>query len=180
MRKRDIVGSTGDGASIARDTPSSDRTIPENGELRAPKLGITVAQSLVEGRGLMRRITLFATGLIALTGVFASTAPAFAEYGSIAYDRTNCAWGRSWNYPDQSGADQRAMSECSSQGSSCQVVAQVAPGQCGSVAATDSCSGYGWATRSNTNDAQIVALEQCRNYNPGLTCTIKVSVCSSQ
>ena len=128
----------------------------------------------------MRRTTLFATGLIALTGVFASTVPAFAEYGSIAYDRTNCAWGRSWNYPDQSGADQRAMSECSAQGSSCQVVAQVAPGQCGSIAATDSCSGYGWATRSSTNDAQIVALEQCRNYNPNLTCTIKVSVCSSQ
>ena len=128
----------------------------------------------------MRLITLFATGLVALTGIFASAAPAFAEYGAIAYDRTNCAWGRSWNYSGQSGADQRAMSECSSQGSSCQVVAQVGPGQCGAVAATDSCSGYGWATRSNTTDAQIVALEQCRNYNPGLSCSIKVSVCSSQ
>jgi len=129
----------------------------------------------------MRRITLFATGLVALTGVFAGAASAQERvYGSIAYDRTNCQWGRSWNYDTQRGADNRAMSECSAQGSSCQVVAQVGPGQCGAVAATDSCSGYGWATRSNTTDAQIVALEQCRNYNPGLSCAIKASVCSSQ
>jgi len=128
----------------------------------------------------MRRITLFATGLIALTGVWASAAPAFAEHGAIAYDRTNCAWGRSWNYPGQPGANNRAMSECSSRGSSCQVVAEVGPGQCGAVAAIDSCSGYGWATRSNTTDAEIVALQQCRNYNSGLRCTIQVTVCSEQ
>jgi hypothetical protein len=128
----------------------------------------------------MRRTTLPVTGLVALIGVFASAAPAVAEYGSIAYDRTNCAWGRSWNYADQNGADARAMSECNAQGSNCQVVAQVGPDQCGAVAATDSCSGYGWATRSSTNNAQVVAIEQCQNYNPGVSCSVKVTVCSRQ
>ena len=128
----------------------------------------------------MRRMTLLATGVASLIGALAAAAPAFAEYGAIAYDRSNCAWGRSWNYDSQRGADNRAMSECSDQGSNCQVVARVGPGECGAVAATNSCSGFGWATRPTVSAAQIVALEQCRNYNPSLDCSIKVSVCSSQ
>jgi hypothetical protein len=128
----------------------------------------------------MRRTTLFVTGFVALIGTFASAAPALADFGAIAYDRTNCAWGRSWNYADQPGADARAMSECVAGGSNCQVVARVGPQLCGAVAATDSCSGYGWATRSNTSEAESVAMEQCRSYNPSLSCSIKVTVCSSQ
>jgi|SRR5579863_910353 len=128
----------------------------------------------------MRRVTPFIIAATALAGVFVSAAPALADFGAIAYDRTNCAWGRSWNYPGQAGADARAMAECAAGGSNCQVVAQMGPGECGAVAATPSCSGYGWATRPSVNDAQIVALEQCRNYNPGLSCTIKATVCSSQ
>jgi uncharacterized protein DUF4189 len=128
----------------------------------------------------MRRTTPLVAGLVGLIGVFVSAAPAFAEYGSIAYDRTNCQWGRSWNYDNQNGADARAMSECSAQGSNCQVEVQVGPQQCGALAATDSCSGLGWAVRSTINDAQVVAMEQCRNYNPGVSCSVKVTVCSSQ
>jgi hypothetical protein len=126
----------------------------------------------------MSRMISLAIGLAAAIGGFAGTAPAFAEYGAIAYDRTNCAWGRSWNFDDQRGADDRAMSECSAGGSNCRVVARMGPGECGAVAVTESCNGYGWATRSTISEAQIVALEQCRNYNPRLDCTVKVSVCS--
>ena len=126
----------------------------------------------------MRRMTLLATGLATVIGGFASIAPAFAEHGAIAYDRTNCAWGRSWNYDDQRGADDRAMSECAAGGSNCQVVARMGPGECGAVAATNSCSGFGWATRSTVSEAEIVALQQCRSYNPSLDCALKTSVCS--
>ena len=125
----------------------------------------------------MRRMMFLATGLAVVLGGFASSALA-ADHGAIAYDRSNCAWGRSWNYPDQRGADDRALSECASGGSNCQVVARMGPGDCGAVAATDSCSGFGWATRSTISEAQIVALQQCRNYNPNLDCSIKTSVCS--
>jgi hypothetical protein len=101
----------------------------------------------------MRRMMFLATGLAVVLGGFASSALA-ADHGAIAYDRSNCAWGRSWNYPDQRGADDRALSECASGGSNCQVVARMGPGECGAVAATGSCSGFGWATRSTISEAR--------------------------
>jgi hypothetical protein len=143
------------------------------------------------------RITLPISGLVALIGAFCQCAPAAAverhdappaatvsqpKYGAIAYDQTNCAWGRSWNYPSQAEADNRAVSECSSGGGStnCKATVEVAADQCGAVAVTDKCAGFGWAARGDTRTAQDEALRQCQNYNPGLTCTIKVTVCSSQ
>ena len=103
-------------------------------------------------------------------------------YGSIAYDKTDCSWGRSWNYPNQSGADDRATSECSGAGGKqCQVVTRVGPNQCGAIAATTgNCSGYGWAVRPAKQDAEQEAIHQCKSYNPSATCELKVSVCSSQ
>jgi Domain of unknown function (DUF4189) len=128
----------------------------------------------------MRRIALFATGLVALTGVLANAGPAFAQHASIAYDKTNCGWGRSWNYDTQVGANNRAMSECNSQNSHCQVVVEIGPEQCGALAATDDCGGYGWATRPSLNAAKAVAMQQCYQYNPGSNCTLQASVCSEQ
>ena len=163
--------------------------------MRERKVVTTLVQSKGNRGAFVERITLLIGGLVALTGVFCQCVPAQAverhdpapatenqpKYGAIAYDKTNCAWGRSWNSPSQAGADDRAISECSSAGSkNCKVTVQVAPDQCGAVAATDKCDGYGWAARSDTRAAQDEALSQCRNYNPGLTCTIKVTVCSSQ
>ena len=102
-------------------------------------------------------------------------------YGSIAYDKTDCSWGRSWNYTTQSGADDRATSECSSGGGKhCQVLAQVGPNQCGAIAAIGSCDGYGWAVRPTKEAAEQEAMSQCKSYNPNATCEVKVSVCSSQ
>jgi hypothetical protein len=72
------------------------------------------------------------------------------------------------------------MSECSALGSRCRVLVRVGPGECGAVAATDDCDGDGWAVRSSISAAQIVALEQCRRYNPRADCGIKNSVCSSR
>src|ERR1700726_4094160 len=107
-------------------------------------------------------MTLPIMGLVALTGVFCPYAPAVAteshqpaaapdnqsSYGAIAYDRTNCVAGRSWNFPSRAGADDRAVSECSSDGSkNCKVVVEVGPDQCGAIAATDDCGGTGWAAR---------------------------------
>jgi uncharacterized protein DUF4189 len=102
-------------------------------------------------------------------------------YGSIAYDKTDCSWGRSWNYPTQSGADDRATSECSAGGGKhCQVLTQVGPNQCGAIAATtQSCSGYGWAVRPTKEAAEQEAINQCKSYNSNATCEVKVSVCSS-
>jgi len=106
--------------------------------------------------------------------------PAFAEYGAIAYDDQSCGWGRSWNFPDQAGADQRALSECATNGSKCKVVAHMGPGECGAVAAILSCGGYGWSVRPRISEAQLVALKQCQKYNPKEDCKVMTSLCSSR
>jgi hypothetical protein len=59
----------------------------------------------------MQRTALFVTGTLALIGVLVSAAPARAQYGAIAFDDENCAWGRSWNYstPQQAATRTSAM-----------------------------------------------------------------------
>ena len=137
--------------------------------------------------GLLITVTLVIFAGVAAEAVDLGNQPsAPAEshgvYGSIAYDKTNCAWGRSWNYPTQSGADDRATSECSAGGGKhCEVLTQIGPNQCGAIAATtESCSGYGWAIRTTKDAAEKEAMQQCRNYNDNTTCPVKASVCSSQ
>ena len=144
----------------------------------------------------MRRVTLLISGLVALTGVFCRWVPAEAvethepapatagqpKYGAIAYDQTNCSWGTSWNALSKAAADTRALSECTAGGGTtkCQVLVDVGPDQCGAIAKSDKCDGFGWAARSDTGAAQQEALRQCRSANPGVTCTIEATVCSSQ
>jgi hypothetical protein len=141
-------------------------------------------------------MTLLISGLVALTGIFCRCAPAEAvdttepapatasqpKYGAIAYDQTNCSWGTSWNAQSKAAADARALSECTAGGgtTNCRVTVDVGPDQCGAFAKADKCDGFGWAARSDTRAAQQEALRQCQSANPGLTCTITATVCSSR
>ena len=128
----------------------------------------------------MRHASAIVTLLAVLVGIVAIAAPAFAEYGAIAYDDKTCAWGRAWNFPDQAGADARALSECASSSSNCKVIARMGVGECGAVAAMEVCSGYGWATRPSISEAQLIALQQCLKANPNQDCRVTTSICSSR
>jgi len=122
----------------------------------------------------MRFTALLSLALVALAGLATSARPALAQQGAIAYDQNNCAWGASWNYADQAQAQAKAMAECNHAG--CRVLAQIGPNQCGALAATPNCKGWGWATRPTRAAAELGAMEECQGANSG-QCTVRVSDC---
>jgi hypothetical protein len=121
----------------------------------------------------MRRKGLFATA--ALIGIVASAVPAFADFGAIAYDQRNCAVGRSWHFDNPHRAADTALAECGHPG--CKVVLEVGPGQCGAIAITPNCHGYGWATRPTRDAAQLSAMTECQHYNAG-QCSVRTVDCN--
>jgi hypothetical protein len=121
----------------------------------------------------MRRTALLVTGLVALISIFGSRS-AHAQYGAIAYDSNNCAWGRAWNYQTPQLAAATALAECANSG--CKVMAEIGPHQCGSLASTANCKGWGWATRPTLAEAQAAALQECVGYNAG-ECIARVGDC---
>jgi hypothetical protein len=122
----------------------------------------------------MRRNGIFASAV--LLGLAAGAAPAFADFGAIAYDEHNCAVGRSWHFNNPERAKSVALGECGHPG--CRVVLEVGPGQCGAIAVTPNCHGYGWAKRPSRGEAEISALNDCRHYTGAGDCTIRTSDCS--
>jgi hypothetical protein len=123
----------------------------------------------------MRRSMLLAIALLALASLVAGARPALAQSGAIAYDQNNCAWGDSWNAANQALANAAALGACKY--GSCQVLAQIGPNQCGALAATPNCKGWGWATRPNRADSELGAMQECQKYNAG-QCTVRVSDCN--
>jgi hypothetical protein len=124
----------------------------------------------------MQRATLFIAGMLALIGVLISAAPARAQNGAIAFDDENCAWGRSWNYSTAQQAATVALQQC--RYASCEVLAQIGPRQCGSLATTATCKGWGWSTRPTLAEAQAAALQDCASANAGYECIARVGDCN--
>ena len=123
----------------------------------------------------MRRLILLATTSAALASALASTS-AFAQYGAIAFDQNNCAWGRAWNYQTAALASAAALTSCGKPG--CKVIVQIVPHACGSLAATPNCRGWGAATRATLAEAQNAALQDCAKANTGTVCTAKIGDCN--
>jgi hypothetical protein len=123
----------------------------------------------------MRTIVLLAIVAAVLGGLAAGIRPAHAQYGAIAYDSANCAWGDSWNYATQAAADARALADC--KGAACKIVAPIAPHFCGALAATANCKGWGAATRPTKDGALLAAIQDCQHYNAG-QCTVRASDCN--
>lgn len=121
----------------------------------------------------MRGNGIFAAA--ALLAALLSAAPAFADYGAIAYDQHNCAVGRSWRFDSPRRAQDVALSECGHPG--CRVVLEVGPGQCGAIAITNDCHGYGWARRDTREAAQLSAIQNCQHYNAG-QCSVRAVDCN--
>lgn len=121
------------------------------------------------------RVTRLAIGLAVLLGAGVCGGAAQAQYGAIAYDQVNCAWGRSWNYGTPQQAASVALAECHQAG--CKVVLEIGPHQCGSLASTANCRGYGWGTSGSLAAAQSIALQECVRYNAG-ECIARVGDCN--
>ena len=81
---------------------------------------------------------------------------AFAGYGAIAFDEQNCAWGRSWNYPNANEAAAVALKECGH--AVCKVVIEIGPRQCGSLASTQTISNFKFSSTAVSGNYLPIAL----------------------
>ena len=82
------------------------------------------------------RARKFASAL-AVVGFLSLALPAaaLAVFGAIAVNPNDGVWGKSWNYPTKTGAENRALNECRSApggGSACRGVIWVS-NECGAV-----------------------------------------------
>ena len=95
------------------------------------------------------------------------------QYGAIAYSPATGNYGYSDNYPDETQAERRALSECSQ--ADC-VIGIWFWNQCGALATADNGS-WGADRGASQAQAQSLALARCRKEN-GDNCQIKLSHCS--
>jgi hypothetical protein len=122
--------------------------------------------------GLMRSCALAAIGLsiIGMTSVSAAKAD-----GALAIGKCD-RWGYSYGYSNREEAEDRALSECSSDGdTSCQVVVRFS-GNCAAFAVSGECGARGWSYAPSREQAERLALRECERYG-GDECEIKAWVC---
>jgi hypothetical protein len=95
--------------------------------------------------------------------------------GAIAIGECDRAgWSR--NYDSESGARERALRECRSNGDrTCRIVVTV-NGSCAALAVSGRCGARGWAYAPNSDRARELALNACADYG-GNNCTIRISFC---
>jgi hypothetical protein len=108
---------------------------------------------------------------IVLLGLGAA-APAYAEYGAIAWDRQTGKRGWSWNQSTQKRADEVALSECGASG--CKVIIRAGSGMCAALAATEDGKHIGAAARKDRDAARVASLKDCK----GNECTVRFSDCN--
>ena len=121
----------------------------------------------------MHCTTLAAIGIAALVTI-ASAAPAFAEYGAIAYGENSGRRGVAWNYDTQRGADEAALKDC---GTGCKVVVRFGPKMCFAIATPDSGKGIGAASRPSVDAAKTAALADCRKHTEH-ACAVRDAKCN--
>ncbi len=120
-------------------------------------------------------------GLIALTALGATSRSALADcsapycWGAIAINTNTGQWGWSVNHPAREVAHRAANARC---GYRCNRTLTF-QNQCGAYALAGN-GGWGWATRYSRQAAEAEALRQCRIYNPGQGCSVRVWACTSR
>jgi serine/threonine-protein kinase len=98
-------------------------------------------------------------------------------FGAIAYSTTSGAYGYSYDYPTRSEAEARAISECRTRGSGCEVVIWYR-NACGALATAPN-GARGWAWAATRKKAQNSALEYCRNHG-GDDCGVLCWSCATR
>ena len=79
----------------------------------------------------MRRAALAAAALLGLASVQLTAAPAFAQYGAIAWDKETGKYGAAWNQDTPKRAEEVALGDCGATG--CKVIIRTRPAMCGRI-----------------------------------------------
>ncbi|WP_081615325.1 DUF4189 domain-containing protein [Rhizobium freirei] len=97
-----------------------------------------------------------------------------AQFGAIAYSRDTGSYGSSHNYSSRAGAEEEALSACSSYADDCRVVVYFR-NACGALA-VGSERGYGWGWSARRNQARDIAIANCEENDSG--CHVVSWTCS--
>src|SRR5437762_2776274 len=125
--------------------------------------------------GMMRRAPLIFAGMGAIILALATTAPASAGYGAIAYDQNSGKEGASWNQATPSAANELALKACAS--ADCRVH-PVEPKGCGALAISNKDKAWGGADRESLDKAKRDAVAHCQTHTNEGTCAVRVSGCN--
>jgi uncharacterized protein DUF4189 len=108
-----------------------------------------------------------------------AAAPAYADFGAVAYDQNTGKYGASWNQPTQAKAYEAALKQCDSPGC---IVHPVEPKGCGALAVSgkdkDGHIYWGGADRVTLTDAERSAVAHCRSHTAAGACTVRVFGCN--
>src|SRR6516165_3243071 len=123
----------------------------------------------------MRRAALATAALLGLASIQLTPAPAFAQYGAVAWDKETGKYGASWNQDTPKRAEEVAVGECGA--TSCKVVIRPGRRECAALATTENGKYAGGAARRGRDDARLAALANCKKGKAG-DCTIRVTDCN--
>jgi hypothetical protein len=113
----------------------------------------------------------FAIALVVSAATLPAVPALAAQWGALAYNSANGAYGFSYNYASKYDADRRALNEC---GYGCQVVLRFGNG-CAAYA-TGYDGSYGWGHYPTRYAAEQRALAECSARGGG--CAIRVWACN--
>jgi len=123
----------------------------------------------------MKTARLIAVGLLGLACCLVEPIAAVAgEIGALAYSRRTGALGYSWNFDDEDGARERAMSECRKYSNDCKI-ARIFTNTC-VIAARDGTK-MGWAWGFKSSERRRRAISECRG-DGGRNCKIVAQFCT--
>ena len=97
-------------------------------------------------------------------------------YGAIAYDTATGAYGYTYNYGNRASAESAALSRCGRPG--CEVRTWFY-NACGALS-TSNDGGWGSSRGSSRYNAEVKALNACRQINPGKNCSIRCWACTDR
>ena len=118
---------------------------------------------------------LIAVGLLGLACCLVEPIVAAAgEIGALAYSRRNGALGYSYNFDDEDGARDRALSECRKYSNDCKI-ARIFTNVCVMVARDG--TKLGWAWGFEPDERRRRAISECRG-DGGRNCKVVTTFCT--
>lgn len=98
--------------------------------------------------------------------------------GAIAVSQSTGRLGWSYDFNNRAEAERAALAECAKGAGDCQVPVWFC-NACGAIATTSDLGfGTGWA--KNRAQAERNAINVCRQFNPGKTCSVQRWVCTTR
>jgi hypothetical protein len=99
------------------------------------------------------------------------------SFGAIAYGTGSQAFGYAYQSPNEDAASSIALSNCKKHGDDCKLVLNFS-NSCGAVAAVAQSGSFSIGQGANKEQAQFMAVANCKKDGGGDGCQVKVWSCA--